>query len=183
MNGRLPRLTWRGAGSALLPALVIVAAAVWVLMALDGWIADLGASGASGWPGGVQVFVNGRPLDVTQLGEVWAGLATGTQWLITLIAVAVVLLVVSIALLIVPVLVLGLMVLVILFALGGASVPLLLLIGALAMLLLVLSPVLLALWMMARLVGLLVLRPLRWLWRLLRVAPDRGPDAAAPKSP
>lgn len=162
---RSARLSWSRVGSALLLALLLLSALVWGVAALQVWSPGWGPSTwGHDWPGGIQVLVNGRQIGVSQLGEVWSGLATVHQWLIAVVVMAVLLLLLSITLLIVPVLVLGLLVLVILFVLGGASVPSLFLIGALLVLLLVASPVLLALWMAARLVSVLLLRPLRWLW-------------------
>jgi hypothetical protein len=162
---RSARLSRRRVGSALLLALLLTAALAWGVAALQVWSPGWGPSTwGHEWPGGIEVLINGRQIEVSQLGEVWAGMATAHQWAIALIVTAVLLLLLSITMLIVPVLVLGLLVLVILFVLGGASVPSLLLIGALLVLLLVVSPVLLALWMAARIVSVLLLCPLRWLW-------------------
>jgi hypothetical protein len=163
-------------------ALVLALVLAWVLAAgLTGGVAALqvGSPGwgltswGHGWPGGIEVLVNGRQIEVSQLGEVWSGLATSHQWIVAVAALGVFVLLFSITLLVVPLLVLGLLVLVILFVLGGASVPSLFLIGALLMLLLVVSPLLLALWLIFKLVSLLLLRPLGWLWRRLTGAPRR----------
>jgi hypothetical protein len=172
------RISWPRVVLALLLALVLAGVLSWGIATVQAGSSGWGPSTwGHTWPGGIQVLVNGRQIEVSQLGEVWAGLATSHQWIVGIVALAVLLLLFSITLLIVPLLVLGLLVLVILFVLGGASVPSLFLIGALLMLLLVLSPVLLALWMVFKLVSLLLLRPLRWVWGRL-IGAIRHPRAA-----